>query len=299
MRLPALILAGVTAAAAIAAVAIGAPVSRRAEGTVYVNCWHQASGSRFSGYFVARERPRTCTIWGLPEDLANENVLRHLRWRAWGQAVTTLKGQVRNTQPGMGRPLWTAVTAVLSRVRQGCHDDRFYTWITFPGSDATPERLSDSCEPPALAGPATAFGPRPRVVTQLWGLEARPYVIGFTGDGTGFLGGFTGRKAFKPPTYCGDHADYGTLCLRKLLGRLHWTTWTSQQGIAHGAVWGKTCNPDCADGTFENPTATTVHVYRPGFLHGQDVFTRLSYTYGRRTVMLALVYNYGSEWTSA
>ncbi len=60
---------------------------------MYVNCWHQAPGPAFSGYFVARAHPRTCTIWGSPEDLANENVLRLLRWRSWGRATTTLQGQ--------------------------------------------------------------------------------------------------------------------------------------------------------------------------------------------------------------
>lgn len=131
----------------IPAVAIADRAHGNAGATVYVNCWHQAPGPTFSGYFVARAHPGACTIWGSPEDLANENVLRHLQWRSWGQPRTTLTGQVRNTHPGMGGPLWTAVTARLSRIRRGCDGDHFYTRITFSHSSAAPERLSDSCEP--------------------------------------------------------------------------------------------------------------------------------------------------------
>lgn len=146
MRSPGFVLAGILVLASSPVVAVANPAHRNAGGTVYVNCWHQAPGPTFSGYFVARAYPRTCTIWGSPEDLANENVLRHLQWRSWGGATTTLTGQMRNTHPGMGGPLWTAVTARLSRIRRGCDGDLFYTRMTFPHSDAAPERLSDACE---------------------------------------------------------------------------------------------------------------------------------------------------------
>ena len=127
---------------------VSAPaLGEAATAPVYVNYWHQAPGPTFSGYFVARAHPRTCTIWGTPEDLANENVLRNLRWRSWGRATAMLTGQIRNTHPGMGGPLWTSVTARLSRIRSGCDGDRFYTWLTFPHSQAAPEHLSLSCEP--------------------------------------------------------------------------------------------------------------------------------------------------------
>jgi hypothetical protein len=48
---------------------------------------------------------------------------------------------------GYGRPLWSDVTARVSRIRRGCDGDRFYTRITFPHLKAAPEMLSDSCEP--------------------------------------------------------------------------------------------------------------------------------------------------------
>ena len=142
-----LVLASILALASAPAAAIADPAGSEENGTVYVNCWHGAPGPTFSGYFVARTHPRTCTIWGSPEDLANENVLRRLRWRSWGRTTTTFQGQVRNTQPGMGGSLWGGVTARLSRIRRGCDGDRFYTRVTFPDSEAAAERLSDSCEP--------------------------------------------------------------------------------------------------------------------------------------------------------
>jgi hypothetical protein len=142
-----LVLAGILVFAGVPAAAGAEPAPGDPGGMVYVNCWHQAPGPTFSGYFVARARPHNCIIWGSPEDLANENALRDLRWLSWGRTRTTLTGQVRNTQPGMGGPLWGDVTARLSRIRRGCDGDRFYTPITFPRSKAAPEMLSDSCEP--------------------------------------------------------------------------------------------------------------------------------------------------------
>lgn len=118
----------------VPAAAMADPAHSDAGGTVYVNCWHQAPAPTFSGYFVVRAHPRTCTISGSPVVLANENILRHLQWRSWGCAAATLTGQVRNTQPGMGGPLWTAVVARLSRIRRGCDGARYYTRITFPHS---------------------------------------------------------------------------------------------------------------------------------------------------------------------
>ena len=114
---------------------------------VYVNCWHQAPGPTFSGYFVARLHPGRCTLWGSPEDLADLYVLRELRWRRWGRALVPFRGEVRNTHPGMGGPRWSSTTARLSRIRRGCDGDRFYTRMTFPERSVAPVRLSDACEP--------------------------------------------------------------------------------------------------------------------------------------------------------
>jgi hypothetical protein len=97
-----LVLAGILMLGGVPAAAGAEPVPGDPGGMVFVNCWHQARGPTFSGYFVARARPHNCIIWGSPEDLANENALRDLRWLSWGRTTTTLTGQVRNTQPGMG-----------------------------------------------------------------------------------------------------------------------------------------------------------------------------------------------------
>lgn len=71
-------------------------------------------------------------------------------------------------------------------------------------------------------------------------LQVRPFAIDFTGDGTGWLGGFDGTGRY--PNW----------------GRLHWSRWTRTQATGHGALWLNTCRPDCADGTFH---ASAVTVY--------------------------------------
>lgn len=148
MRAAARILARISAATSIALATTALPADAIAPASpVYVNCWHQAPGPTFSGYFVARAHPGRCTLWGSPEDLADLYVLRRLRWRNWGRARVLLQGQVRNTQPGMGGPLWGPMTARLSRIRYGCDGYRFYTRMTFPDRSVATVRLSDACEP--------------------------------------------------------------------------------------------------------------------------------------------------------
>lgn len=148
MRAAARILASVSTATSIGVATMAVPADAIAPARpVYVNCWHQAPGPTLSGYFVARAHAGRCTLWGSPEDLADLYVLRHLRWRDWGRAVALLQGQVRNTHPEMGGPLWSPMTARLSRIRRGCDGYGFYTRMTFPGRSAATVRLSDACEP--------------------------------------------------------------------------------------------------------------------------------------------------------
>jgi len=71
-----------------------------------------------------------------------------------------------------------------------------------------------------LGADTDAFATRvPTELAGLSGLQARPYRIGYTGDGTGYLGGFTGRAAvsqsFRESCRCGI----------AWAGRLHWTVW--------------------------------------------------------------------------
>lgn len=105
--------------------------------------------------------------------------------------------------------------------------------------------------------PAAASWASTRVPTENWGLQARPYVIDFTGDGSGYLGGFDGHPFTKA------HPAYG---------RLRWTEYDAGEGRAWGAMWADNCNPDCATGTFTVYGKVYVHVYRPR----NGVFTRMT-----------------------
>ncbi len=131
--------------------------------------------------------------------------------------------------------------------------------------------------------PASASA-APRVPTELslrdGSLQIRPYVIDWTGDGSGFLGGFTRRHSFHKYTR-GGIAKFG---------RLHWTTYNAQEGRAWGAVWIDNFIPDGASGTFY-PAKVTVHVYRPR----GGVFTRLEFRYSHHTVTLTAVHS-GRAW---
>lgn len=137
-------------AAVLMAIGTAAPVGDAAPiPLVYVNCRHQVGAPTYSSYYTARAHPRTCVIWGVPSDLANLYTLRHLRWLGWGHATTPFTGEVRNTHPGMGGPLWSKISGRLSVIRRGCDGVRFYSRMTFPGSAASPVRLSDACRPAA------------------------------------------------------------------------------------------------------------------------------------------------------
>lgn len=129
---------------------MSAPVSQAtAPRSVYVNCWHTGGAPTHSTFYTARAQPRSCVIWGMPTDLANLYTLRHLRWVDWGTVATTFTGQVRNTHPGMGGPLWSTVSGRLSGIHRGCEGISFYSRMTFPGSDIAPVRLSSACRPAA------------------------------------------------------------------------------------------------------------------------------------------------------
>jgi LasA protease len=94
-------------------------------------------------------------------------------------------------------------------------------------------------------------------------LSVRPPVIGYTGDGSGWLGGFDGNGR-------NDH-----------FGHMRWPVWTASRAEGVGAVWIDACNPNCAAGTFA-PHAVTVRAFAPR----AGYFTRLtlSYRYARKQV---------------
>ena len=72
----------------------------------------------------------------------------------------------------------------------------------------------------SVTAAATATPALPGVLTQgTPAFQVRPAVIGYTGDGTGIVGGADGTSARHP-------------------GHLRWTTYNTQEGVGHGLVWG-------------------------------------------------------------
>ncbi len=104
----------------------------------------------------------------------------------------------------------------------------------------------------------------PKVLTQERpAFQIRPAVIGYTGDGTGIVGGPDGTGP-------------------RDLGHLRWTTYNGREGDAVGLVWLDNCTPDCADGTF-SPAKVRVRVSFP--THGHFRLLTLKYNHrGRRYV---------------
>ena len=127
------------------------------------------------------------------------------------------------------------------------------------------------------AGASAASARLPTVLTQdsTRVFVVRPATIGYTGDGTGIIGGRDGTDARHP-------------------GRLRWPVYNRRQGVGTGIVWLDDCEPDCADGAF-HPYAARVHVFTPK--HGH--FTRLtvSFTYhGRHVVDRRRAALHGTYW---
>jgi hypothetical protein len=114
------------------------------------------------------------------------------------------------------------------------------------------------------ARPAGAVLVLPTELVGKQALQVRPSVVDFTGDGSGYLGGFTGHRSFRR----------GPRATLKWVGRLRWSKWTPADGIGSGAIWLDDGIPDEARGTF-HPYAVTVHVFRPR----NGVFTRLAFSY--------------------
>jgi hypothetical protein len=88
-------------------------------------------------------------------------------------------------------------------------------------------------------------------------LQVRPPFIGYTGDGTGYLGG---RR--DDPRHVVDGSGGAGL---------HWLSWGSRSAVARGWDWLNNCRPDCARGSFHRFRAL-VRARRPR--HG--LFTRMT-----------------------
>lgn len=98
------------------------------------------------------------------------------------------------------------------------------------------------------------------------GVQYRPWVIVYTGDGTGALGG---------PRRIRGNGDSG---LPRAFGRLHWTSWTSRSGRATGDAWIDYCENGCATSP-HHAYPVRVFVFRPRVVYGRSVFTRVRWTY--------------------
>ena len=98
----------------------------------------------------------------------------------------------------------------------------------------------------------------PRLADGVTGLKVRPSVVSYTGDGSGFLGGFDGTGG-------------------RNFGHLRWSRWTKTQAVGSGADWSyDRCGvprKGCVPGF--NASAVTVRAFRP--IEGR--FTRLNISY--------------------
>jgi hypothetical protein len=120
----------------------------------------------------------------------------------------------------------------------------------------------------------------------------RPPVVSFTGDSSGFLGGFDGAPRASSKVGWNN------------FGHFMWSSWTARDARGSGAAWLRTCwRPGCAKHWF-TPYHATAHASRP--VHGH--FTRLAIVVtidGRQTVDCRSVayigppesyYSYGSSF---
>jgi hypothetical protein len=85
-----------------------------------------------------------------------------------------------------------------------------------------------------VAGAGRAWAqtqPLPRLLTQDVSnpFRVRPVTIGYTGDGTGYVGKFPAHR----------HRGF-----------LHWKIWNHSRAYGTATIWLNNCTPSCAGGTF-------------------------------------------------
>jgi hypothetical protein len=114
----------------------------------------------------------------------------------------------------------------------------------------------------ALALPSASWATRlPGLLTHQSArhpFQVRPAVVGFTGDGSAFLGGFDG----------GTSSDH--------FGHMSWPSWTATAAVGTGAVWINSCEPSCAQGTY-SPNAVKVRAFAPHEGHFTRMTLRFAY----------------------
>jgi hypothetical protein len=116
-----------------------------------------------------------------------------------------------------------------------------------------------------VLGPGATFASAasPRLLTELSRAPFRvqPEVIGYTGDGTGFLGGR-------------DGTDFNGF------GALDWRIWNRHQAYARGVAWLNDCDPSCAEGSFH---AHRARVRATRVRHGHYTRMKILFRWGRGT----------------
>jgi hypothetical protein len=114
-----------------------------------------------------------------------------------------------------------------------------------------------------VVGSGTAWArPLPRLLTQDANspFRVRPMTVGYTGDGTGYVGKF--------PTH-------------RHRGFLHWKIWSHQQAQGTATIWLNNCTPSCAGGSFHSYSGS-VRAFR--VRHGEFTRMTLNFHYHGRPV---------------
>jgi hypothetical protein len=99
---------------------------------------------------------------------------------------------------------------------------------------------------PTFAGPPSKGNP-----------VAKPGEIVYSGDGSHLFGGAKGDRK---------------------IGKIHWTTWSSTEGLAAANNWVNNCEPSCANGKF-TLYPITLKATAPKKEGKYFIFTRLKVTY--------------------
>ncbi len=112
-----------------------------------------------------------------------------------------------------------------------------------------------------VAGSVQASTP-PKLLTQQAHdpFRVRPAMIGYTGDGTGFVG--------KSP-------------IDKHRGFLHWKSWRATTAYGTATIWLNDCTPSCAGGTFHSYRGS---VRASRVRHGDFTRMTLRFRYNGRSV---------------
>lgn len=108
------------------------------------------------------------------------------------------------------------------------------------------------------------------------GFYVRPAVVGYTGDGTGYLGGRNGSPA---------NREFGTF---------HWRYWHRRQAAGTGVDWINDCERGCAGGSF-HPRRATATAYRVRRGHFTRLRIRFRYR-GHRVTDVRGLNSYGSYY---